>query len=184
MRPDYEIHSVLAAAGGYTLFNGYTEGIVLLLCLGTLLVYGILTHRPRVTFWIIWSITPILLFYGIRQIVPIINQRLSFHPVEQSLHRFHIPDGALALWKSESVQFRLYLPTHLTLLQNREDTRAFFSVESPVYCFVKAKHLDALRKELDTSVYVLSTYSIRNKSYVLVSQYPNPNQQLSLKQGE
>ena len=150
----------------------YLGGALILLCFGLILIFFAWQRHTRLLFATLWSFTPIVLLYGLLNVVPTLNQQFSFQPLEEDLSRFHITAGSLAVWQIYPKGLRFFLPTHITILTTDQETSAFFSSKTPVYSFVKLKHLEQFRKKLNIPIYVLATYRIKNRTFALVSQYP------------
>ncbi|GAK56791.1 hypothetical protein U27_03755 [Candidatus Vecturithrix granuli] len=149
----------------------YWGGILLLEAIGGLLIYAAVKSSPRLLFAIVWSITPLILLYGAITVVPVLNRQLSLQPVIQDLKRMNHGEESLALWEFY-YPIQYYIPFRVPVLRTHEEKLAFFSSPTPVYCLTRDKYLDPIRQELKRPIYVLDTYRLEHKSFLLVSQFP------------
>ena len=149
----------------------YWGGILLLEAIGGLLIYAAVRQSHRLLFAIVWSITPLILLYGAITVVPVLNRQLSLQPVIQDLTRMKHGEESLALWEFY-YPIQYYVPFRVPVLGTHEEKLAFFSSPTPVYCLARDKYLDPIRQELKRPVYVLGTYRLEHKNFLLVSQFP------------
>ena len=162
--PAYFLGGVLVIGGITLIFipetSHYLGGMGILLNFGILIIVFAWQRAFRFLFGIVWSFTPVLLLYAIVAVVPMLDQQLTLQPVVKDLQRFDAEDETLGLW-----QFYFPLTTH-------EEKIAFFSAKIPVYCLAREKYLEDIRRELNIPIYVLATYHIQQKRFILVSQHP------------
>lgn len=149
----------------------YWGGILLLEAIGGLLIYAAVKSSPRLLFAIVWSITPLILLYGAITIVPNLNRQFSLQLVMQDIERMSHGKESLALWEFY-YPIQYFVPFRVPVLTSHEEKLAFFSSQTPVYCLAREKYLDIIRQELKRPIYVLGTYRLEHKNFLLVSQFP------------
>jgi 4-amino-4-deoxy-L-arabinose transferase-like glycosyltransferase len=149
----------------------YWGGILLLEAIGGLLIYAAVKSSPRLLFAVVWSITPLILLYGAITAVPIWNRQLSLQSVIQNLKRMKHGEESLALWEFY-YPIQYYVPFRISVLRTHEEKLAFFSSPIPIFCLTREKYLDRIQRELKKPVYVLGTYRLAHKNFLLVSQFP------------
>ncbi|MBD3327265.1 phospholipid carrier-dependent glycosyltransferase [candidate division KSB3 bacterium] len=173
--PAYILGGSLLLASIIVILRGeigtYSSGIIFLEVIGALIIYAAISQSPRFLLGLVWSITPIMVFYGMFTAVPMLNRQLSLQSVLTDFEQLKTTEATLALWEFY-YPIDYYVPSHVPVLTTPEQKRVFFSSKTPVYCLAREKYLDAIRQEVNRPLYVLGTYRIQRKRFVLVSQFP------------
>jgi 4-amino-4-deoxy-L-arabinose transferase-like glycosyltransferase len=173
--PAYSLGGVFVI-GGMALFfipeaRQYLEAAGFLVILGILIIVFASQRAMRVLFGTVWSFTPVMLLYAILAVAPVLDQQFTLQSVVEDLHRFDAGDAELGLWQFY-FPARYYLPGQLTLLTTQEEKVAFFSADVPAFCLARERYLEDIRREVNIPIYVLATYNIQHKRFILVSQRP------------
>jgi len=145
-------------------------GIFCVDVVGSLLIYAAIRQSPRLLFGIISSITPLILSYGALNIVPTLDPQLSLKAVLQDMKSISNHKNTLALWESY-YPIQYYVEPYVPVLKTSQEKQAFFSSPTPVYCLAREKNLERIQQEVGKPLYVVGTYRIQHKNFLLLSQF-------------
>lgn len=146
-------------------------GIVCLDVVGSLLIYAAVRQSPRLLFGVLCSMTPLIVTYSAFNIAPLLDQQLSLKAVLQDIKSAGNSQSPLALWESYT-PIQYYVEPHVPVLMTSQEKQAFFSSPTPVYCLIREKELEHVRQDVKTALYVVGTYRIQHKNFLLLCQFP------------